>query len=500
MSQSHAIPPREAAEDEGIRATRSLCPVCLRLVDAAYTRGEAPGEVRLRKTCPEHGVFSVPVWRAGEGEPAFTDWTRPKQPSPPGRPATPVEHGCPFDCGLCPEHGQHTCTGLIEITQRCNMRCPVCFASSGDAPGPDLSVKEVQERLDALFYASGACNVQFSGGEPTLHDALPQLAAYARRKGFGLIQVNSNGLRLGREPGYARALRAAGVDSIYLQWDGVTDVSFRALRGQECLSAKKAALDACAEAGLGVVLVATVVHGVNDGELGGLLHWALRAGPTVRGLHLQPFTAFGRSPWSPEGAPRLTLPELMRRLEAQAPELIRATHFHPPGCEHELCSFSALYRRVPGAAQYADSLEWLPGGAACCGDGNNALQTGAAAKPLGEDGEEAIPTAAEGARKARQFVASHWAAAQEPSSGNDDAPNIGSRELAEDGFSRFLAQAGMERRFTLSAMAFQDALSLDVARVRGCCIHVVGRGGKLIPFCLYNVTSEAGVPLYRGTV
>lgn len=477
-----------------LHRTQSLCPVCLRRVEAAYERGGGdPQGVVLRKACPEHGSFSVPVWREGDGPgfenaPLFESWSRPKSPSHPARPGTTVQRGCPFDCGLCRLHGQHTCTGLVEVTMRCDLCCPVCYAGAGEANGafaprnlPDPSLAVVAAQLDSLRSASGPCNVQISGGEPTVREDLPAIAALARERGFGLVQLNTNGLRLGREKGYAERLRDAGLDSVYLQWDGVSEAVFETLRGRPCLDLKRRAVEHCAAAGLGVVLVATLARGVNDREIGDLLRLALALGPAVRGLHFQPVCSFGRYPWPLDNAPRLTLPEVMAALASQAPELVSAAHFHPPGCEHSLCSFSALYRRVsnrdgPCRAerqnQEGTGLEWLPdGGKSCC--------------------SSPPPPAAEGARKAKQFVALHWKGAglRGMEDGKHEPGALGD-------FNRFLAEAGAGQRFTISGMAFQDALSLDLERVRGCCIHVVCPDGRLIPFCLHNLTARDGTRLY----
>lgn len=472
-----------------LRRTQSLCPVCLRRVEAVYQRvGGDCRDVVLRKTCPEHGSFSAPVWREGPGlenAPLFESWSRPKSPSYPAHPGTTVRRGCPFDCGLCRLHAQHTCTGLVEVTMRCDLSCPVCYAGAGApalSPDPPLSV--VAAQLDSLRIASGPCNVQISGGEPTVREDLPAILRLARERGFGLVQLNTNGLRLGREEGYATRLREAGLDSVYLQWDGVSEAVFETLRGRPCLDLKRRAVERCAAAGLGVVLVATVARGVNDRETGDLLRLALALGPAVRGLHFQPVSSFGRYPWPLENAPRLTLPEIMAALERQAPELVRAAHFHPPGCEHSLCSFSALYRRVstqsrPGRAdawkRTGAGLEWLPdGNRLCC-------------SPL-------PPPAAEGARKARQFVALHWKGAGLRDMG--DMGGVKDEPGAGDDFNRFLAEAGAGQRFTVSGMAFQDALNLDLERVRGCCIHVSRPDGRLIPFCLHNLTARDGTRLY----
>jgi len=479
-----------------LRRTKSLCPVCLRRIEATYEQsGTDPRDVVLRKTCPDHGTFSVPVWRQSDAgalaAPSFTAWSRPKSPSYPINPHTPISDGCPFDCGLCPAHAQHTCTGLFEVTKRCDMACPVCYAQAGSSSNPrgeadDLPLSVVAMQMDTLKEASGPCNVQISGGEPTVRDDLPQIIGMARQRGFGLVQINTNGLRLSRQQGYARMLHAAGLDSVYLQWDGVRESTFAALRGRHCLDFKRAAVRNCADAGLGVVLVATVVRGVNDCELGDLLRLALEMGPAVRGLHIQPAAFFGRYPWRLEDAPRLTLPEVMIELSRQAPEMVSPSHMHPPGCENELCSFSAVYRRVQKNGQ--PGLEWLPdAGQSCC---SPTPQPGVAAAP---------PSAGEGARKAKQFVALHWKRDSAAVGGDHVADSFGGgpdQNVAADGFSRFLAQAGAEQRFTLSSMAFQDALSLDLDRVRGCCIHMVRPDGRMIPFCLHNLTASNGARLY----
>ncbi len=466
--------------------TLSVCPVCLRRVDARYEE-IGPGRVELIKNCPEHGSFRVAAW---VGEPVMSGWRRPKTPSYPRRPFAEADRGCPFDCGLCPEHGQHTCTGQIEVTGRCDLGCPVCYAGSGRAAMPDPDLERLGFQLDRLWDASGSCNVQLSGGEPTLREDLPALVDLARRKGFAFIQVNSNGLRLGREPGYARALAEAGLDSVYLQFDGGDDDVYRALRGRACLDDKLRAVTACAGAGLGVVLVATVVRGVNLDKLGALLRLALELEPAVRGLHLQPAASFGRFPWDAAAAPRVTLPETMRALAGQSGGLLSVADFHPPGCEHALCSFSAVYRRTSGG------LALIEGGGDCCAPSSRVLRTapvvGDAVTSVSGSAVLVSPIVAEeGARVSRTFTARHWSAP--PAAGDrGDGTDRG------DGFDRFLARAGLARRFTVSGMAFQDALTLDLDRVRGCCIHVVSPEGLLVPFCLYNLTALDGTPLYRG--
>lgn len=457
--------------------TESLCPVCLRRIPA---RREIVGDDGfLVKECPEHGAFRARFWH---GPPGLAGWGRPKVPGAPPPSQTESERGCPFDCGLCPEHGQHTCTAVFELTGRCNLGCPVCFAASGQGAGPDPSLGELAERFARTFAATGPANVQLSGGEPTLRPDLPDIARLARAAGFPFIQVNTNGLALADDPGLAGRLAGAGVDSAFLQFDGVTDDVFQILRGRPLLREKRLALERLAAAGIGVVLVPTVVRGVNDGQVGELLRLAAAHAPAVRGIHFQPAGSFGRFPWADAEDARFTLPELMTALEEQTGGMVRVGDLHPPCCEHSLCSFSASFL-LDGAGGLGPV--WT-GDASCCGP----KPVPAGDSPLARQQTPAPIVAEEGARQSRAFVARQWGRPPEPAErGKPSGP--------ADDFARFLAAAGADKRFSLSAMAFQDAWDLDLERARGCCIHVATSDHRLVPFCLYNLTAADGRTLYR---
>lgn len=446
-------------EAEVLSVTEALCPACLRRLSAIRER--RGDEVWLTRSCPEHGPAEAVIWR---GKPEFESWRRSKTPSAPPVAQTHADWGCPFDCGLCPEHGQHTCTAVVEVTDRCDLCCPVCYASSGQGHGVDPQAEVLAQRLAELRRVAGACNLQLSGGEPTTRDDLPEIIAAARSQGFGLVQLNTNGLRLGREPGYAECLAQAGLQSVFLQFDG-PDSACQILRGHPLLADKLCALDACARAGLGVVLVPTLLRGVNDQALGEILRLAVSRMPTVRGVHFQPASSFGRFPGHMDEAQRLTLPEVLTLLVEQSNVLdlgpLRATDFHPPCCEHERCSFSGRF------ALQAGRLQPVAGGGCC----------DASPVPL---------AAAEGARRAKGSVAGQWAAAP---AANPAPPR--------DDFERFLAECGADKRLSISCMVFQDVLTLDLERVRGCCIHSLAPDGRLVPFCLYNLTAADGTALYR---
>ena len=254
-----------------------------------------------------------------------------------------IAKGCPFDCGLCEAHRQITCTALLEVTGRCDLSCPFCFAASGTSPKTDPTLDAIQFQFDRVKAAAPSCNIQLSGGEPTVRNDLPRIIEMGIRSGFAFIQLNTNGLRLAREEGYARSLRDAGLSSVFLQFDGISDDVYLRLRGRSLLAEKKLAVTRCGDAGLGVVLVPMVVPGVNDQELGAILDFGVNASPTVRGIHIQPVSYFGRRPALPQNQDRITLPEILAALESQSRGRVRTRDFRPPGCENALCSFNGRF-------------------------------------------------------------------------------------------------------------------------------------------------------------
>jgi 7,8-dihydro-6-hydroxymethylpterin dimethyltransferase len=481
MNRHNRPPEFEAAAascgEQHREQTESLCPVCLRRLPAQ--RVHQDDTTYLVKRCALHGEFRTPVWR---GAPAFNQWHRPKIPVQPPAIFTAVEKGCPFDCGLCDDHRQRSCTVIIEVTQRCDLTCPVCYAAA-PSKGPDPSLDEVGRLLRRAQEAGPGCNIQLSGGEPTMRDDLPALVALGREIGFNFIQINTNGLRLGRDRAYVKALQQAGLASVFMQFDGTEEGIYRRLRGHALFQDKVAAVEACAEHNIGVVLVPTLVPGVNTHNIGAILKTALTWMPAVRGVHFQPVSYFGRYPVAPKDALRMTLPEVLRAIEEQSGGMIQASHCGPPGCENSLCSFNGQFILLPGGKVMPLKS---PDAGACC------------AAPIKAD---------LGAARAITSVARQWAGRQSILTVTGPDQGCHCREagkqagdsastMAPMSLDAFL-QRSRTHTFSISAMAFQDVWSVALDRVRDCCIHVMVPDGRLIPFCLYNLTAADGRRLYR---
>jgi uncharacterized radical SAM superfamily Fe-S cluster-containing enzyme len=444
-------------EEAILGTTESLCPDCLARIPARKVA--VGGNVYLAKTCPAHGEFRTIIWR---GRPAYQTWAPARQQPPAGVPAAP--QGCPFDCGLCPGHRSGTCCVLLEVTGRCDLACPLCFASAGGGGDPDIRAIERWYRL--LPAGNGPCNIQLSGGEPTLRDDLPEIIALGKSLGFSFFQLNTNGLRLADDRQYGLKLKQAGLSCVFLQFDGLDDAVYEKIRGRALLETKKAAIARCAELGLGVVLVPTLVPGVNTAQIGRLVAFAAGLVPAVRGVHFQPVSYFGRFLRPPADADRFTLPELMQALEDQTGGKLKTGDFRPTGGRNAYCSFHANY-----LVTAAGGLEpWAGREEKCC----------------------CQPPAADGVLKARAFVARRWSAAGRA---RNDSP-AACQGIITDSLDAFLDTVE-QRSLGISAMAFQDCGNIDLDRLKDCPLHVLHPDGRLIPFCAYNLTDKNGVPLYR---
>lgn len=415
-----------------IRETRSVCPVCLKNLPADLIRKE-DGRVFLEKTCPDHGSYSVPVW---QGKTDFDEWllgTGPLQKD--------MGKNCPENCGICSEHEVGSCCTLLEVTERCNLRCRFCFADGGKTVS-DPSLEEMKAAIREIAEKCGGPLLQLSGGEPTLRDDLPELVRYAKEAGCSYVQVNTNGIRIAEEPDYAKRLAEAGLDIVFLQFDGTRNEIFEALRGKPLLETKLKAIQVCSDLHMGVTLVPTVVKGVNTDNLGELVKLAASLAPGVRGVHFQPVSYFGRIPNNPGEEDRYTLDQLMADISKQAGVSIES--FMPSRCDHPLCGFHAKYMiRQDGTLKSLTSITHSSKKRGCATDN-------------------------------REYVARHWSRPEEEKKPEGNL----SEEMDFDTFLYYLRH----KSIALSAMAFQDAMNLNIERLHSCTLHVYDQG-KIKPFC-----------------
>jgi uncharacterized radical SAM superfamily Fe-S cluster-containing enzyme len=320
--------------------TRSICPNCRKVIDAKVLLRD--NKVYMRKQCPDCGPFEGLVYADAE---AYTSQGRYNKPGTiPLAFSTEVDAGCPYDCGLCPDHQQHACLGIIEVNSACNMNCPLCFSEA--SPGFSLTLEEVEEMLDHYVRTEGNPEVvQFSGGEPTIHPQIIDFVRAAKARNIPFVMINTNGKRIAKDDRFLEQLNEVR-PSLYFQFDGFDSETYRILRGEpDVLEEKIRALDRLAQIGLNVTIVPAIERGVNEHEIGKIIDFAIRH-PAIRGINFQPAFHAGRHA-THDPMQRMTIPDILKLIEAQTAEKFKVSDFVPVPCCFPTCN-SVTYAFIDG--------------------------------------------------------------------------------------------------------------------------------------------------------
>jgi uncharacterized radical SAM superfamily Fe-S cluster-containing enzyme len=435
----------------------TICSVCYRKLEGKIVFQDE--KVFLLKRCPEHGAERVLV----ADDVDYYCRCREVFIKPPEMPViynTPVKWGCPYDCGLCTDHEQHSCLSLVEVTDSCNLRCPVCYAGSGPERLEHRPVALIEKMLDAVVRNEGHPDVvQISGGEPTLHPDFFEIIELAKARPIRHLMVNTNGVRIAREEDFVRRLADAMPDiEIYLQFDSFERAALLDLRGADLREVRERALENLNKHNLSTTLVVTLKKGLNDGEIGKIIDYALTQ-PCVRGVTLQPIQDAGRLEKFNPAADRLTLTEVRRKILEQT-NVFRAEDVIPVPC-------------------HPDSLAMA-----------YALKIGGKTVPLTGlvDPEVLI----NGARNTivyeeepgvRDCLFKLFATNHSPASGAASLRDLLCCLPRVDAPS----DLGYKNIFRVLIVQFLDAHAFDVRSVKKTCIHIVHPDGRLIPFDTYNL-------------
>ncbi len=294
--------------------TVSLCPTCLKRVDAKIIFEDE--KVFMTKTCKDHGFFKVLLASDIAYYKNIRNYN--KTSEKPLKANTKTTYGCPYDCGLCQDHEQHSCLTVIEITDRCNLSCPTCYAMSSPHYGRHRTVEEVERMFDIMVENEGEPDViQISGGEPTVHPDFFQILDIAKTKPFKHIMLNTNGIRIAKDKEFVKQLASYMPDfEIYLQFDSFKSSALETLRGKDLTEVRKKALEHLNEFNLSTTLVVTLQKGINDDEIGKIIDYALQQ-PCVRGVTFQPTQVAGRTDNFDAQTDRLTLTDVRSEILKQ---------------------------------------------------------------------------------------------------------------------------------------------------------------------------------------
>ena len=435
--------------------TLSLCPVCLRRVDAKIVFEN--NNVFMLKNCSEHGFQKVLIATDVDYYKNIRNYNKPSEI--PLKFNTSTHYGCPYDCGLCADHEQHSCLTVVEITDRCNLACPTCYAMSSPHYGRHRTVEEVERMLDIVVANEGKPDVvQISGGEPTVHPDFFEILNIAKTKPIKHLMVNTNGIRIAKDKAFVERLAAYMPDfEIYLQWDSFKAEALQTLRGQDLTEVRAKAMEHLNEYNVSTTLVVTLQKGVNDDEIGKIIEFALGQ-PCVRGVTFQPTQIAGRLTDFDPSTDRITLTDVRRKI------LEQTTVFQPNDLIPVPCNPDALVMgyalklggQVFPMTRYVNPADLL----------NNSKNT------IVYEQDEQLH-----AQMLKIF-----------------STGI-SVDRVEDNFKELLCclpqihapGLSYNNLFRIIIMRFIDAWDFDVRSIKKSCVHIVHKDGRIIPFETMNL-------------
>jgi uncharacterized radical SAM superfamily Fe-S cluster-containing enzyme len=442
--------------------TSSVCSTCLHPVEAKILFKD--DKVYMDKWCPVHGtervLISDDVAYYRLGREVFV-----KQPEMPNIFSTKMEYGCPYDCGLCPDHMQHSCLSIVEINDHCNLNCPICYAESGTHRPEHRSLAEVCRMFDAVVENEGEPDVvQISGGEPTTHPQFFEILDEARKRPIKHLMINTNGVRIAQDSAFVQRLASYGPQGleVYLQFDSLRAAALKELRGADLTRVRQQALERLNAAGISTTLVVTVKRGLNDDELGDIISHAL-SHPCVRGITFQPIQEAGRTDGF--GAQhRLTVSEIRRGIAEQS-GLFTLDDIVPVPCNPDTLAMGY------------------------------ALKTG----------DETVPLTRHLSPQALVEGVGNTIVFEQDASAKDMVFKLFSTNHSPESQANCLSELmcclpqvaspqgmGYQNVFRILIVQFMDATNLDIRALKKSCIHFATPDGQMIPFEAYNLFYRDG--------
>ncbi|MCP3850471.1 MAG: radical SAM protein [Gammaproteobacteria bacterium] len=432
--------------------TNALCSKCLKKVEAKVIFENE--NVYLLKHCFEHGQEKVLISTDIEYYKKCRNLVR--HSDMPLNFNTKIEKGCPFDCGLCPDHEQHSCLTLVEITDRCNMECPTCYSESSPTCGEHRSMDEIGKMLDLVVKNEGEPDVvQLSGGEPTIHPNFFEILEMAKEKPIRHLMINTNGIRIAKDTKFVKKLATykPGIE-VYLQFDSFNSEVLKNLRGEDVSEIRKKAIDNLNQYNISTTLVVVLNKGLNDSEVGEVIDFASKQ-RCIRGVSFQPTQAAGRIENFDSKENRLTLSEIRQNIIENS--LFSKKDLIPVPCNPDCLAMAYALKLEGKLVPLSDFVD-----PATLMDGNS------------------ITYEKDSVLKEKLFKL--YSAGAANSSGEDlktmlcCLPKISTDTLSYDNVFRILI------------IKFYDAYDLDVRGVKRSCVHIVNKkGDKIIPFDTMNL-------------
>ena len=487
-----------------VKDTKSLCPECGKPLDAEVFTED--NKVLIKKTCNEHGEFINTYW----GDENLYNRVENYVPSVTriDNPCVESVSACPSNCGLCSKHETSTVLGLIDVTNRCNLKCPVCFANAAAAgylyePTQD----EIRQMLRNLrdLKPNPCPAIQYAGGEPTVRNDIVELVAMAKEEGFAHVQIATNGIRLAKRENLAGELKEAGLNTVYLAFDGTTPEPYINNRGRDLLPDKIQAIENCKKVGLGVVLVPTLVKGVNDHQVGDIINFAFDHSENIYGVNFQPVSFAGRTPADNVEEQRITISDFVNIINDVTDGEVSPDAFYPPSAVEPIARFiSALdgdeIPRVTlnchqhcGIATYVFRDKNEEGGKDKLIPITDFIDVDTLFEKLSGYSDRLI----EGKFASKKRVMASATASLPKLINTKKTPSyLNIKRILLNVFTRRSYDAlgdFSKDSMLISCMHFMDPFNFDEDRVKKCVIHYATPDGRIIPFCTMNA-------MYRESV
>ena len=439
--------------------TNSICSTCFRKLEAKIIFQDA--RVYMLKTCPDHGREKVLISTDIAYYKKTRDFNKPGDM--PRKFGMKVERGCPYDCGLCSDHEQHSCVSIIELTDRCNLTCPTCYASSSPSHGRHRTLAEVERMLDIVVASEDEPDVvQLSGGEPTLHPDFFAVMDMAKARPIRHLMINTNGLRMARDPAFVERLATymPGIE-VYLQFDSLRADPLISLRGEDLRSVREQAIAALNAHNISTTLVVTLQKGLNDGEVGDILAYARRQA-CVRGVTFQPTQAAGRTEHFDPARDRITLSEVRQAILDQS-DIFAAEDLVPVPCHPDAIMMGY-------ALKFGDDLVPLT---------RHFSPEDLLATSRNTVNFETMP-------EVHAKLIKLFSTGNSPQACTDTIADI---MCCLPGIETHTAygQLTYANLFRVIVMKFYDAHDFDVRGVKKACVHIVHKDGRIIPFDTMNL-------------
>jgi uncharacterized radical SAM superfamily Fe-S cluster-containing enzyme len=458
-----------SASDRVFKQTTSVCPTCLRLIEVDVVIRS--GKVYFSKDCPSCGKSEALV--SEDARYYVRAYAFARAGTEPLHYSTKAHHGCPTDCGVCDEHEQHTCLPIVEVTDHCNLECPICIVNNRYSN--HLSLAEFQGIVDGMVRREGLCeSIALSGGEPTSHPQILELIRVATRPEIGRVVIITNGLRLGRDRAFAEAIRDSGA-YVALQLDGFSADTHEKIRGRDLVAEKDAALRVLKELRIPTQIIFVATRGANEHQIGRAVELLL-AEEHILSLSFQPaaFTGYGGGKYPGDPMDRLTIPGVIQRIEEQTAGRLRKSDFFPLPCSHPQCvSLTYLMRLEDGShlpfSRFVDFNRF------------GTLLRSSATLPANEQIHEAL----------HEVIHDVFARQDEIERGGDVLAAL--RGLLQQMFPdrpvspKESVRIGEGRAKSIFLHHYMDRHDFDLERLRKCCHHYPQADGRVMPACGFNM-------------